>query len=119
MAISATATQGAGNVTVTTDGGAGTCTGCLTIDARPTITTVSPVPAAGATTPLTVVGTGFQSGLVVTSTVPGATFGAVSGQSATTFQVSITVPVGTTPGSYVLTVTNPDGGKVNKTITVS
>jgi uncharacterized membrane protein len=119
VAIAANATLGAGNVTVTTDGGTDTCTGCLTIDARPTITTISPAPAPGATTTLTVTGTGFQSGLVVTSTVPGATFGSVSNQSATTFQVAITIPAGTSAGSYTLSVTNPDTGKATKPITVS
>ncbi|MGA2838280.1 MAG: hypothetical protein ABSF84_16970 [Acidimicrobiales bacterium] len=117
--IASTATLGAGNVTVTTDGGAGTCTGCLTVDARPTITTISPKPAPGTTTTLTVTGTGFQAGLVVTSTVPGATIGSVSGSSATTFQVPITIPSGTSAGTYTLTVTNPDGGKVSKSMTVS
>jgi hypothetical protein len=55
----------------------------------------------------------------VTSTVPGATFGAVSGQTATTFGVSITIPGSTTAGTYTLTVTNPDGGKVTHNITVT
>lgn len=89
------------------------------MDALPTIKKITPVPTVGATTTLTVTGTGFQSGLAVTSTVPGATFGAVTGQTATTFQVAITVPGTDTSGSYKLTVTNPDGGKAAKALTVS
>jgi uncharacterized membrane protein len=43
----------------------------------------------------------------------------VTAQSATTFKVQITIPSATAPGSYSFTVTNPDGGKVAKTITVT
>jgi fibronectin-binding autotransporter adhesin len=117
--LAPTATVGVGNVTITTDGGAGTCTGCLTVDHAPHITTIVPVPAHGASTVLTVNGNGFQPGLVVTSTVPGATFGAVTGQTATKFFIQITIPGTTAPGAYKITVTNPDGGKVTKPITVS
>ena len=42
-----------------------------------------------------------------------------TGQTATTFTVEITIPGTTTAGSYKLTVTNPDGGKVSKTLVVS
>jgi len=113
------ATIGVGNLTITTDGGAGTCTGCLTVHASPKITKILPVPVHGTSTVLTVTGSGFQSGLVVTSTVPGATFGAVTGQTATTFSIQITIPGTTVAGAYKLTVTNPDGGKVTKALTVS
>jgi hypothetical protein len=60
-----------------------------------------------------------QAKLVVTSTVTGATFSAVRSQTATAFDVSITIPASTKAGSYTLTVTNPDGGKATKSITVS
>ena len=52
-------------------------------------------------------------------TVPGATFGSVTGQTSTSFNVQITIPGTTSAGSYKLTVTNPDGGKVSKTLVVS
>jgi polyvinyl alcohol dehydrogenase (cytochrome) len=119
VAVSNSAPLAPSDVIVTTPGGSVTCSGCLTIDAAPKITSITPQPAVGATTPVTVNGSGFQSGLVVTSTVPGATFGAVSGQTATTFGVSITIPGSTTAGTYTLTVTNPDGGKVTHNITVT
>ncbi|HEY5109556.1 MAG TPA: Calx-beta domain-containing protein, partial [Acidimicrobiales bacterium] len=115
----ATTPVGAASVTITTSGGAGTCVGCLTVDAAPKLTTVTPVPAHGASTVLTVTGTGLQAGLVASSTVPGATFGAVTGQTATTFQVQITIPPATLAGTYSFVVTNPDGGKATKTISVS
>jgi hypothetical protein len=115
----ATTPLGAATVTITTSGGAGACVGCLTVDAAPKITKINPVPAHGASTVLTVTGTGLQAGLVVTSTVPGATFGPVTGQNATTFQVQITIPPSTVAGTYNLVVINPDGGKVTKAISVS
>ena len=110
---------GAGNVTITTPGGPGTCIGCLTVDAAPKITKILPVPAHGATTNLAVTGSGFQAGLVVSSTVTGATFGSVTGQTATGFSIQITIPVTTAPGAYTITVINPDGGKVVKALTVT
>jgi len=99
---------GAANVTITTSGGAGTCVGCLTVDAAPKVAKIAPVPAHGASTVLTITGTGLQAGLVVSSTVPGATFGAVTGQTATTFQVQITIPPTTVAGTYNFVVVNPD-----------
>jgi hypothetical protein len=119
VAVGATVPIGPGNVTITTDVGAGTCTGCLTVDAAPKITKITPVPAHGTSTVLTVVGTGFQFGLVVTTTVPGATLGAVTGATATTFTVQITIPGTTVPGTYSLTATNPDGGRSTRDLTVS
>jgi uncharacterized membrane protein len=49
-------------------------------------------------------------GLTVTTKIPGATVGAISNVTATSFQVSITVPSGTTAGVYSITVTIPDHG---------
>jgi hypothetical protein len=64
---------------------------------------------------VTVKGTGFQTGLQVTTPIPGATVGAVGSLTATSFTVPITVPSGTASGNYSLTVTNPDGGKATFT----
>ena len=115
----ASTTLGVGNVTVTTPGGSGTCTGCLTIDAAPKITNIAPNPVHGTSTNVTVTGTGFQAGLTVTSTITGATLGAPTGVTATSFSILITVPAGTAAGPYKLSVTNPDFGKVTAPITVS
>ena len=107
------AATGAGNVTVTTPGGSASCTGCLTIDASPQVTSVSPPLVAGSATTVTVSGSGFQAGLTVTTSISGATVGAPSAVTSGSFQVTITVPVGTASGdTYNLTVANPDGGKV-------
>jgi hypothetical protein len=121
VSVASSAAPGAVNVTVTTVGGQGTCTGCLTIDAQPTVTSVSPPLVPGSATTVTVDGTGFQSGLTVTTNIAGATVGAPSSITATSFQVTITVPPGTAAKStYDLTVTNPDHGKVTyKHLTVS
>jgi hypothetical protein len=69
----------------------------------------------GATSIVKVTGTGFQSGLSVTTNIPGATVGTVTFVSATSIQVSITVPASDTAGNYTIIITNPDGGKVSST----
>jgi uncharacterized membrane protein len=51
----------------------------------------------------------------VATDITGATVGAVSSFTSTSFNVAITVPSGTAAGDYSLTVTNPDGGKVSST----
>jgi outer membrane protein assembly factor BamB len=101
---------GPSDVTVTTTGGSGTCTACVTIDLAPDPTGVAPSVVSGHSTPITVAGTDFHGGLVVSSTVPGATFSAPGSVTSTSFNTTVTVPAGTAPGSYDLTVTNPDGG---------
>lgn len=113
MHVPASATLGAGNVTVTTSYGSGTCTGCLTVDAYPDPTKVSASADPGETVPITVTGTNFQAGLSVKTNIPGATLSAPTDVTSTSFDVSVTVPLGTTAGKYKLTVTNPDGGVGN------
>ena len=111
VGISSTATVGTGDVTVTTAGGSATCSGCLTIDQRPLITKISPGTILNGTTQtISVTGSNFVAGLTVTVTIPRATVGALSQFTATSFKVPITVPAGTTPGTYVFKVVNPDGG---------
>jgi large repetitive protein len=110
VTVSGSATTGAGNVSVSTPGGTATCTGCLTVDPAPAVTTVTGHPAAGATTSVTVKGSGFKSGLVVSTDIPGASAGPPSSLTLHGFKVALTVPSGTAPGMYTLTVTNPDGG---------
>jgi outer membrane protein assembly factor BamB len=109
--VPSTAPTGAGNITVSTPGGSGTCSGCLTIDPHPVISKLTPnsVPN-GTTAQVTVTGTGFVSGLMVTVTIPGAVVGFPTQVTATSFTVPVTVAAGTTPGTYQLKVTNPDRG---------
>jgi hypothetical protein len=70
-------------------------------------------------TNVTVTGTGFQASLAVTTTIPGATLGAPTSVSATSFQIQITVPGGTAPATYKLSVTNPDAGKGTTNVVVT
>jgi outer membrane protein assembly factor BamB len=117
IAISSTATVGPGDVTVTTAGGSATCSGCLTIDQRPLITSIKPGTILNGTTQvISVTGSNFVAGLTVTTNIPGATVGALSQFSSTFFKVPVTVPAGTPAGSYVFKVTNPDGGTSSLTI---
>ena len=109
--VASTTPTGPGDVTVTTPGGSGTCSGCLTIDPHPVITQLSPnsIPN-GTTAQITVTGTNFVSGLTVTVTIPGAIVGTPTQETATSFTVSVTVPAGTTPGTYQFKMINPDRG---------
>jgi outer membrane protein assembly factor BamB len=117
ITLSATATLGPGNVTVTTPGGSATCSGCLTIDPHPVISKLTPNTIPNGTTATVVVtGSNFVSGLKVTTTIPGASLGTPTNVTSTSFSVSVTVAVGTAVGSYSLRVINPDNGAVSSTI---
>jgi hypothetical protein len=116
ITISASATTGAGNVTVTNpDAGNGSCGGCFTVNAGPTITTPtssSPITVQhGQSTTFTIVGTGFVSGATVT--ISGG-FNITAGPTfVDSSHVSLTVKANNgQAGTYNLTVTNPDGGWV-------
>jgi outer membrane protein assembly factor BamB len=115
------AITGARNISVIESGNvANTCTACLTIDPAPAITTLTPDSVAdGTTTAVAVSGTGYVSGLKVTTTIPGATVGTPTSVTSTSFSVPVTVPAGTAAGSYSLTVTNPDHGVGKATIAVT
>jgi hypothetical protein len=116
---SATAKLGSGNVTVATVGGKATCKRCLKVDAAPKVKRVSPSAPRGHTTVVHVTGSGFKAGLKVTSTISGATLGAPTHVQSGSFTISVTVPSGTAPGVYILTVTNPDFGAGTGKVTVS
>ncbi len=114
VTVSPTATLGASNVLVTTAGGTGTCTGCLTITGgtSPTITSVNPntLPQGASNAAVTLAGTNFESGATVvshTGITAKATF-----VSSTQLDLSVTVASTVAPGAYNLDLTNPDGGKV-------
>jgi polyvinyl alcohol dehydrogenase (cytochrome) len=89
---------------------ADSCTGCLTIDDAPTVTSASPssVPQ-GESAALTLAGTHFLSGAVVTSSA-GITFSGTKFVSSTELTTTATVASSVATGSYNLQVTNPDGG---------
>jgi hypothetical protein len=120
ITLSSTATVGPGDVTVTTPGGAGTCSGCLTVDPHASVSKLTPNTIPNGTTATVVVsGSNFASGLTVSTTIPGATLGTPTNVTSTSFSVSVTVPAGTTAGSYSLKVLNPDNGAGFGTIKVT
>jgi hypothetical protein len=87
----------------------------LTIDAAPTITAVSPTPVlASATNAITITGTGFATGAIVSAT-SNATCGTTTVVSATSITVSCTFGVAQTTGSS-LVVTNIDGGSATSAV---
>jgi len=84
----------------------------LTVDRRPTVTSVSPpVVAVGATVPVTVTGTGFDPGATVTlrGPTPGVRASQVTVVDATTITARITASVAAAPGEYSVRVADPDG----------
>ena len=96
------------------DGGKTTATTGLTVTG-PTITAISPaslaVPATGsATTTVTITGTGFETGAVVSITAggTGVTVGTVTYTSSTSMSVALTVASGTGAEQSTLKITNPD-----------
>lgn len=115
VVVGPAALVGTRDVTVTNaDGGSVTCFGCFSVNAAPTIATISPDSrAAGATQQsITVTGSGFQTG--VTALIPG---GGVTVNSTTlndpnTLTLVVTVGGGATAGPRNVTVTNLDGGVV-------
>jgi large repetitive protein len=137
-ATAATATAGPATLTITDDAGTFTATNAITVDTGPTATSLSvtsmgDVPTA-VLTPDTITGSGFFSEgtathhnpvVTLTSTVNGTTLTSPAadvtapavypGSSTLTFEVSPfnSVTGGpATPGTYTVTVTNPDGGTV-------
>jgi hypothetical protein len=121
ITVRSTAATGSRDLMVSQGANSATCTGCLTIDAHPTVRRINPSTLAqGATAhPETITGSGFVvgAGTKVTFAGPGKN---VSGTvpsvgAATSFTAKVTVKPSATPGSYTLTVINPDGGRASLT----
>ncbi|GFO53604.1 hypothetical protein GMSM_06110 [Geomonas sp. Red276] len=118
LSISSSATTGARDLTVTNpDASNSTKVGGLTISAKPTVTSVSPVNAAlGATNvTLTITGTGFVSGSGIAPTGlifggTGITVNSVSYSSATTMTANVSIAANASTGGRTVTVTNGDYG---------
>ncbi len=109
--VNATTATGTKNVVVKDAAGSGTCKGCLTIIAGPTVTKITPASVAqGKTVSVTIVGTGFVAAAKLKGP-SGVTFSKVKVVSATKITasmiVSSTAPTGTKLG---ITVTNPAAG---------
>ncbi len=117
VSVGNNATLGAHDVRVTrpSGGGSAICAGCLTINPKPTITTVVPSSAPqGATRDVVINGTGFAPGALVSFGGSGITVNSVSG-SGTSLAVNVSIDVGAATGVRSLTVTDPDGGFAAKT----
>jgi hypothetical protein len=108
--VSVLAATGARSVTVADATGSATCTGCLTVDAAPTVTGASPPEeAAGAKGVIAVTGTGFENGAVLR--FAGVSFKVTKVTvTPTSLTATVSVPSSSTVGAYTMTVTNPDGG---------
>ncbi len=139
-ATAATAAAGAATLTITDDAGTFTAANAITVDSAPTATAVSVSsisdnPSAGFTD-LTVTGSGFFNEATSTlASTPRPTVTFTNTANGTTLLSSVTADAATypltssslaievkpvnsvngkaaTPGTYTLTVTNPDGGTV-------
>jgi hypothetical protein len=105
------------DLTVRSGGGTGTCTGCLTINPPPTITSIGPAAVAlGATDLVTISGTGFEPGATFTVSIPTWKVN-VTGVTSTATMISGRVNLSSSApvGPFNVIVTNPDGGKVTCT----
>ena len=113
ITISAEATTGSRSVTVVnTDGGRATATGAFSVNARPTISSLSPSSRGqgAASQTIIVAGTGFVSGATVAFSGSGITVNSVTRNTATQLTVRISLSGGAATGSRNVTVTNPDAG---------
>jgi hypothetical protein len=111
--VASGATPGARNVIVTnTDTQAGSCTGCFTVNAKPTVTSASPNSRGqGATNQdITINGTNFLTGAAVTFSGTGITVNSTTFVSATTLTANIDIAPNAATTARDVTVTNPDGG---------
>jgi hypothetical protein len=106
----AAAPVGARDVTVTTGAGSATCSGCLTINPAPVVTSTSPNKGArGATLSVDVLGSRFRSGAVA-KFGSGITVISTTFVSSTKLTARITIASGTTTGARTVKVINPDKG---------
>ncbi len=102
------------NVTVSnpTGFGAGVCTACFSVAARPGTFSLNPnTRGQGAANQVIVItGSLFQSGATVAFSGTGITLNSVTFNSATQLTVNISIAAGATTGARNVTITNPDGG---------
>ncbi|MHA3704211.1 Calx-beta domain-containing protein, partial [Jatrophihabitans sp. YIM 134969] len=107
VTLASSTPTGAWNVVVVNpDGGKGTCTNCVTVWPAPKITSITPATLArGTTSTVTISGSKFVAGLVVS--IPGAQLSDVTVVDATTITVTVRVPATATTGSRTVKVFNP------------
>ena len=112
ISVASGATVGLRNVSVTNpDASAGTCTGCFTVNAVPTVLSTSPPSRAQGASGLNVAvtGTNFAPGAVGSFSGTGITVNSTTFDRATQVTLNISVASGATIGGRNVTVTNPDG----------
>jgi len=113
LTVAPSVTPGAYNLQVTnTDGGTGTCTGCLTVtsDPAPTVTAVTPANVGQQSTgSLTLTGTDFTTGSHVAFSASGVTSTSVTASDAHTLVVSVSVTSSAALGASDVTVSTPGG----------
>ena len=120
LTVGVQAPAGSRNIAVESGLTADTCSNCLAIDPGPAISNLNPNSlTAGTTTPVTVTGSNFVSGLTVRTNIPGATLGTPTNVTSTSFTVNVTVPATAAAGNYSLEAVNPDGGAATATISVT
>jgi hypothetical protein len=114
LSIAGAATPGARTVSVVnSDGGRGSCASCFTVNAAPTITSITPSTLSrGSSYQITIIGTNFVPGATV-SLSTGVTLTDVTVVNANTITATATVSPTTGTGNRTVLVTNPDLGKGN------
>jgi peptidoglycan/xylan/chitin deacetylase (PgdA/CDA1 family) len=111
--VAASAPIGARNIVVSQTGVFNaTCANCLTINAGPTATSMSPnsLGQGAVNASVRLNGTGMVAGSVVTFSGTGVT-ATITTVRATSVQLSMNVGTNATVGTRDVTVTNPDGGR--------
>ena len=109
--VAANTALGAANVTVSGADGTATCSGCLTVTARPTVTSTDPdkLGQGARNREVIVTGTNFVPGATVT--VSGGNTLSTSFVSPTTLEVLVNFGPSSPTGTKTVIVTNPDAGR--------
>ncbi len=118
ITVAGNATAGAYDITVVNaDGGVGTLSGGFTVNAAPTITSLSPGSQAQNTSNHTIIvnGSGFVSGASVSFSGSGITVNSTTFNNASKITLSVSVSSSAATGARNVTVTNPDGGSYTLT----
>ena len=121
VTITGGAATGPRDVTVITNPGkvTATCTGCFSINARPTVSSATPSsrPQGASHQAVTVTGTAFQPGATATVSGTGVTVHSTSFVSATALTLDVSVDATAATGNRTISVVNPDGGTSTGTAT--
>ncbi len=114
VTVVSTAAAGVYDVNVTNpDYGAGTCSGCFTVDPSPTVVGAAPSSVARGTSDVDVVlsGAAFVGGATVSFSGANIRINSVSVDNSGQTTVNLTVGSVASTGPRTITVINPDGGR--------